>query len=91
MHFFKIEHFAYGKNNERSFSNPHPWWTDALHHDCDMGMIGNINMCLVFSFWTNLPNNNIVRLTLTSIQPILKYSLEQNIVFEPGMVESCLC
>ena len=65
MHFFKIEHFAYGKNNERSFSNPHPWWTDALHHDCDMGMIGNINMCLVFSFWTNLPNNNIVRLTLT--------------------------
>ena len=28
MHFFKIENFAYGKNNERSFSNPHPWATD---------------------------------------------------------------
>ena len=24
MHFFKIENFAYGKINERGFSNPHP-------------------------------------------------------------------
>ena len=25
MHFCKIENFAYGEINERSFSNPHPW------------------------------------------------------------------
>ena len=24
-YFWKIEHFAYGEINERSFSNPHPW------------------------------------------------------------------
>ena len=26
MHFCKIENFAYGEINERSFSNPHPGW-----------------------------------------------------------------
>ena len=25
MYFCHIENFAYGENNERSFSNPHPW------------------------------------------------------------------
>ena len=25
-YFCKIENFAYGEINERSFSNPHPWW-----------------------------------------------------------------
>ena len=25
-HFCRIENFGYGEINERSFSNPHPWW-----------------------------------------------------------------
>ena len=25
MYFDRIENFAYGEINERSFSNPHPW------------------------------------------------------------------
>ena len=28
MYFCHIENFAYGEINERSFSNPHPWWND---------------------------------------------------------------
>ena len=30
MYFCKIEYFAYGEINERSFSNPHPRTVDTL-------------------------------------------------------------
>ena len=26
MYFCHVDNFAYGEINERSFSNPHPWW-----------------------------------------------------------------
>ena len=28
MYFYMIKNFAYGEINERSFSNPHPWFAD---------------------------------------------------------------
>ena len=34
-YFCKIENFAYGEINERSFSNPHPW-TKIHRHDIDL-------------------------------------------------------
>ena len=30
MYFYKIENFAYGDINERSFSYPHPWTSHEL-------------------------------------------------------------
>ena len=41
-YFCKIENFAYGEINERSFSNPHPWsgaWPIIIIHHCCMSIL----------------------------------------------------
>ena len=50
MYFCEIENFAYGKINERSFSNPHPWpvTTSSAHRDCAVPGITQIRQRIQF-------------------------------------------
>ena len=36
MYFCKIENFAYGEINERSFSNPRPWMVSVVDHNANI-------------------------------------------------------
>ena len=65
MYFCKIENFAYGEINERSFSNPHPWAWPVT------GLTGG------FSFlWTNYDESDILVRDLMFYLSILTWSVE---------------
>ena len=58
-YFCKIEYFAYGEINERSFSNPHRWWPVSTQT--------SINLNLTFPLTLN-ECNHVVNLLVTKLE-----------------------